>query len=117
MGHRSNQPQWPIKAKLTSKLVALHASAAICIQPVLLNKVIAATERHVVLSSAWQGGRRTKGPGAEVGVFLITTLIPRVDVWIGDRFLKFVGDDRRHCVRTRVAVWTNRLRRARRWAT
>src|SRR4029079_3688757 len=91
--------------------VTLGAIAAACVDPVLLDQIVARAERHVVERPVWRGGRRAERPRTLVGVFVAPAIVPGVQVWVGYRFLELVRDDARHAVGAGITVRPGRLRR------
>src|SRR5882724_8253708 len=98
-------------------LVALGAIAAQSINPVLLNEVIPASERHIVLRSVAGCRNSAKGPGAFISIFLTAVIVPCIQIRIRDCLLELVRNDRSHSIGTCVPVRANSLSCTSRWAT
>src|SRR5690242_6707122 len=84
----------------------LRATAAAGIFPVHLDHPVGGAELLVVPCSGAGGLCRPEFEVAFVGVLFSTTIKPRVQVRIGNRFFSFVADHVGHAVRPAVAIGT-----------
>src|SRR5437899_2803648 len=86
------------------------AVAARRVHPVLLDEILAAAERDVVLAAVRRRRLGAEGPGAFVGILCAAIVVPGVEVGIADRLFALMRDDRRHAVGAGVAVGAGALR-------
>src|SRR5260370_17939995 len=102
-----------LKAPPDETLMTQRGETRTDVDPVLLDQVLLASQRHVVLGAIARCGGGSESPGALVGVLLPSGVIPGVQVGIGRTFLQLVGDNRRHSLSSGIPVQTRSLRRAR----
>src|SRR6267378_846952 len=82
----------------------LVATAAARVLPVHLDQPVMTAKSLVVGAAANRAGSRSEFPRTLVGIFIAAGVVPRVEIRIRDGLFRLMCHDRRHAVRTAVAV-------------
>lgn len=82
------------------------AMAAAGVYPSLLNEIAARAQDNVGQRAVRDSKRGTESPRAEVSVFCCQTIVPRIEIRVGDSLIELVSQDAHHCVGADVAVRT-----------